>query len=212
MRPAPLLAALPLAALVAGCQSDEARGQAALARLQNRPKAGFVRLVNLSAEKADFFDGTRPLVSAPAPGEASNFSPIKAGDHRLRVGKAEADVRVASDRGTTVILLPDGTTETVTDEARLPSEEANARIVVAKGDGSVADPKAPAIAGPTAVPAGHAPGSVALAPGEYTAAGGSIKVEPKYSYTFLFVPQGGRLKAILLLNTPNQKPGGAGAA
>jgi len=122
-------------------------------------------------------------------------------------------VDLVSEEGTSVILYPSAAPDQIKGEIRKPAASGNVAVYLAKGDGSAKFPAAGIkVAGPSGQIIRSDTKFLTLQPGQYQVGSESVKIEDKLAYTFLFVPQHSRLRAFLMLNTPNEKPGGTGAA
>jgi hypothetical protein len=211
-KPSVLFAVLtPL--LAVGCgQSQAAKEEAAVARLKNRPKAGFVRIVNLSGTPLPIVAKGRPIMAEVPSGGFSRLVAFGAGKGMLKAGTSEVGVDLKPGEGTSVVVFPSSRPEIIDGEVRTPGKE-NVRVVIAKGDGSVPFPSTGVtITGPTATKVDAATKTLSLSLGDYRVGGESVKIEPKCAYTFLLVPFENKWHVFPMLNTANERPAGAGAA
>jgi|GEM_PF-7014620 len=206
--------ALPAALAIGACGEDTSKGEAALARLQATRSPGFLRVVNLTDDVAKVTrkDGAPLFQSIPA-GEFSVLVPLGTKEQRFALNGRPETAVLRSGEGVAMIALPGGKTESVSGLVRRPTDKANVWVVFAKGDGSLASPKAiMAENGGTKTSLGAANGTFTLPQGEYKVLGESVQVAPKMAYTFLFVPLKGKLRPFLMRNTPDDKPVGAGSS
>lgn len=202
------LAGLALAILSSSCSQspEDAKRDAAVQRMMNRPKPGYVRLLNLTSKSADLFDDNRLLNPTIPPGEASRLSPIKAGDVEVIVKFTDKSVKVKvgiqSGIGTTIVMFPDERTEIIGDEPIKPVGDSNIHVAFV-GGGS-----AKATSGGKSVDLSSGKSEYTFTLGEWTVGGPGLSgtarqnVEDKLAYSILIV----RGRPFFLLNTNNDQP------
>lgn len=216
------LCALAMAALgLVGCgpSAEDQKEADAIKRIQNRQQPGSVRALNLGSDSVLLYDRGRQLAQAAETGLANRMMPVGTGKKKVTVGvggtKTDIEVDFESNMGSTIIVGSNGKVLGVLNhEFRHPTDEANVNIFFVNADGSMATSGSATVRGPggaTTLKAGDK--MVALQEGEWTGDGGaSIKIEPKYAYSFVFIQTNGAFKPYLLLNTANDKPAAASAS
>jgi hypothetical protein len=217
---------LVLAAGGTGCgpSEEEQKTTAALERMQNRRKPGFVRVLNLSSDAVQLADGNRTLVSSLASNNSSSLLPLGEGRRTLTLtqdsGTQPVVLEVASQEGTTLVVRTGNKPFHVNGELRYPSDLGNVRVVCLEPNGEVSatDLKLTAT-GLTKVAV--LPGSqvVSLTPGEWTFKGNGVPplkvtIVDKFAYTLLLLRKSGGtgIQSHWMLNTPDEKPSGMAAA
>ena len=122
-------------------------------------------------------------------------------------------VNLISNEGTALILFPDGKTEAVPGESRKPSAAANVAVAVAKGDGSTILPASLAVEGGGAkLSISKDTRTLNLVPGTYRVQGEEAVIAPEHAYTLLFIPMKGKIKTLMMRNSQDSKPVGAGVS
>lgn len=188
-------------------------------KVKARKPPGFVRIINLSGNPVEAFEGTRGLGKAAAH-TSSKPTTLGAGDRSVIIkgGKdPEATVKfsVVTKKVYAVVVWPDGSVSTLPDgTSRLPEDMTNGWIFFADRNGVKSGGKA-SIVTPSGskmdVSAGQ---SMTLAPGVYKSADGTaqIKVESKYSYVFYFFDDGGKTIPAFVINSDDVQAAIAGSA
>ena len=209
----PILVTLgAFASLVGGCKSKE---QMALDQVANRKPPGYVRGINLSPASVMLVDGNRTVGEIPA-NQATAATTLSAGKRTLTAKGAsekKADVSVDSRKVYTAIVWPDGSFSVASEgQPRKPEDMTNAWAmcvgrtgVNTAGSGHIIDPSGKKL------DLKHGQ-TLTLMPGEYKSSDGqvAVKVNPEYSYTILFLEDGGKTRTFILLNSDDRKPAAAG--
>lgn len=201
-----------LVVLGAGCKSKE---QLALEKVAQRKPPGYVRGVNLSDATVTLLDGNRTVGELPG-GRATAATTLSAGKRTLTAKGAEeksAAVEAESRKVYTAIVWPDGEfTVAPEGQPRKPEDMTNGWVMIvgrkgvnSSGSGTLLDPSG------KKMDLKHGQ-TLTLMPGEYKSTDGTmaIKVNPEYSYTILFLEDGGKTRPFILLNSDDRKPAAAG--
>gem|GEM_PF-5191093 len=209
---------LLLPVLIVGCSDP---GQAAQDRIQKLPKAGYVRVANLSGQPISGMTGNIPSGSVQS-GLATAFFPVKPGELRVSykgaaISAFEQKVKVEPAKPLTLVFVPKAAPFEVRDELR---------------DGKDGGPQAQVIylgttGGPATVKFGDVTIGKDIKPGDksegvsikegtgafnVSVAGkslGDFNVAPEvdFSYSIIIAEINGKPEATVLQNTPNRRPG-----
>lgn len=218
MRSVTLASLFAFSALLSGALGcGQSKEDAALARARNRPKPGFVRILNLSGDKATLLSKGRPVNPDVENGESGRLNPEGVGKRRVVVSKKgqeeEVEVDLASEMGHTIIVLPNKNA-IIGGEPRKPVAGKNLHVVFVGPDGTVLENAKP-------VEMGSASGKLSLDPKEhgYEVASGKVsllgktfEVKPNFAYTILVVQSGSSTKPYFMLNTPDDVPAATGTS
>ncbi len=207
------------AILVTGCGSaDDAKGEAAVARLQNRAKPGFIRVLNLTSGSIDVYDKERPISKGIPSQGISAFNPISSGDRKLKVGNKEIKLNLENGVCATIVAYESREPEILLGEVRYADPAGNLQVALAIGDGSKSSFSKKVTGGSAALTVearekGVSPTRYSLDIGEYTVDGQPLSVAKDCSYTILVVPGSKGSGVFALRNTPNleAKMGGIAA-
>jgi len=204
---------------LAGCSGSPSKEEAAVRRLTDRKKPGYVRVLNLTNTLVTLKDGARPMATNVDTDAVSRFQPIGEGKKKLTLdvsGKTtEVEVDVKSEGASTIVFGGDGKVLTViSDETRYPTDVGNVKSWFLSADGSAASAGSATVKGggqTVTLKAGTVDST--LSTGRWDCdLGGTVNVEDKCAYSFIFVQQDGKFKAFLLKNTINDVPTAAGNA
>lgn len=209
----PIVAALgALAVLGGGCKSKE---QIALEKVAARKPPGYVRGVNLSPTKVMLLDGNRTVGEIPG-SSSTSATTLSAGKRTLTAkgtDEKKAEVSVESRMVYTAIVWPDGQfTVAPEGQPRKPEDMTNGWVMFV-GRTGVNSAGVGQVIGPSGKKIDLKHGqTLTLMPGEYKSVDGqtSVKVNSEYSYTILFVEDGGKTRTFILLNSDDRKPAAAG--
>lgn len=202
-------------ALLAGC--GQSKEDAALARMQNRPKPGFVRILNLTGADATLLSRGRPVNPDVKSGESGRMNPEGVGKRTMGIqtkgGEKEVEVELTSEMGHTLVLMPSGHV-LIQGEPRKPAEGKNLHVVFLAADGKF-------LTSGKTVSLTAADGKVELDPKEhaYEVASGSVsllgktfEVKPNFAYTILILQSGSGMKPYFMLNTADDVPAAVGTS
>lgn len=204
--------------LLASCGpgDDQLKADKAVARMQNRPKPGYARVLNLTSMPVIASVQGR-IIAAPAPpNTATRMVPVGTGSQEIVI-KAEGapDVKVqtqlTSNQGTTIVLLPNRTTSQVPGEPRTPDADRNVRLVFLdeKGQKLQSGP-AVTVNGPTPKTFKPSDDAGSLDLGSWSVNGETVTLAKDIAYSFVFIKHGSGYKAFLLQNNNREKPVSAG--
>lgn len=208
------LAALVLLVGLSGCKSRE---EEVMERFRKQKPPGYVRVINLSPNEVDLSDGGRYIGKVPV-GVSRKPTTLAEGQRHLIVKgptESKADIVVETKKVYTAIIWPDGSLSVpASGQPRKPEEGINGWVVFAdkngvktSGSGKVVDPTGSKLD----VTAGQ---GLTLMAGDYKSLDGStvVKINPAYSYTFLFLDQGSKTQLYILINSDDMRPslGGSG--
>ena len=212
-RPPFSLVLISVCAVSLGCGSGaDSRGEEALKRIRNRPSPGYVRVVNLTGARIAVTKNARPLMASVDPDQSSKLVAFAAGKGVIQVDSRPVTIDLKSGEGTTILVYPSTKQDLIASEIRRPGAF-NVKVYFVPGDGSARIPaNGILLSGPTSTKIVVNTESLLLSPGKYTLNGEEIAIEPKFAYTFLFVPWKDKLRPFLMLNTPNERPSGSGAS
>ncbi|MGE0001522.1 MAG: hypothetical protein AB7F50_06305 [Fimbriimonadaceae bacterium] len=202
-------------ALLAGC--GQSKEDAALARMQNRPKPGFVRILNLTGGDASLLSRGRPVNPDVKNGESGRLNPEGVGKRTMGIqtkeGEMDVEVELTSEMGHTLVLMA-SSHALIQGEPRKPVEGKNLYVVFMAADGKL-------INSGNTVPLTAADGKVDLDPKEhaYEVASGSVsllgktfEVKPNFAYTILILQSGREMKPFFMLNTADDVPAAVGTS
>lgn len=215
MRAFPLIVPIVALSLLAGC-SESNRQQEALDRIKNRPKPGYVRILNLRPEPATLLAGERPVNPSVKTGESGKLAPDGVGKRNLFLEyggqKTKLDVELASGIGHTLVLLP-GKHVLLGGEPVKPDQGKNLFVAFVGPEGPIASGKSVTVKtaeGDKTAKAGDGPMDVVSGP--VSCLGKSFDLEPGMAYTLLIHVDGTSMKPYFMLNTANDRPAAAGTA
>ncbi len=209
---------LLLPVLIVGCTDP---GQAAQDRIQKLPKAGYVRVANLSGQPITGMTGNIPS-GAVQSGLATAFFPVKPGELQVSYkGAAIADfeqkVKVEPAKPLTLVFVPKAAPYEVRDELRDGKDGGpQAQVIYLGTTGGAATVKYGDITIGKDIKPGAKSEGVSIKEGtgafNVSVAGkslGDFNVAPEvdFSYSIIIADINGKPEATVLQNTPNRRPG-----
>jgi hypothetical protein len=124
--------------MLAGCAAESSRLESGKA--SDRPKPGFIRLLNLSPGSVAMFDGNRAMVPPVATKSASSFTTFPAGNKIMQIKGQSIDLKVepklSAGTGTLIILGSSGKTSSTIADTRQPESGHNLRLLYLDLEGS----------------------------------------------------------------------------
>lgn len=211
-----LLLAAVIAIAATGCGGPSAE-QAALDRIKNRPKPGYVRILNLRDGPATLLSGERPVNPDVQPGGSGKLAPDGVGKRNLFVEysgqRTKLDVSLVSGEGHTIVLVP-GNYFVVGAEPVKPVDGKNLRVTfVDKSGGEIKSGKSVTVKTAEGEKTATAGGDVLdVVSGNVSCLGVSHTFEPNFAYTLIVVVDKGSMRPYFMLNTANDRPVAAGTA
>ncbi len=126
---------------IVGCNGSES-SVSTTAAAPPKKSPGYTRLVNLTNLPAEIYSKQRLISPAIQPNQACELLPIGTGAQTIRVipgGGKEIQVKLnlASDKGASIILMPDMTTKVIENEERYASTSSNTHIVPVEAGGTM---------------------------------------------------------------------------
>jgi len=212
----PVLISLPV--LIVGCSDP---GQAAQDRIQHLPKAGYVRVANLSGQPISGTTGNIPS-GALQSGLATAFFPVKPGDLAVSYKGAGIDafdqkVKVEPAKPLTLVFVPKAPPFEVRDEFRDGKDggpqaqviylgTAGAPATVKYGDVTIGKDIKPGDKS-EGISIKQGTGSFNVSVGGKSAGDFGVQPEVDFSYSIIIANINGKPEVAVLQNTPNRRPG-----
>jgi len=204
--------------LVVGCSDP---GQAAQERIQKLPKAGYVRVANLSGQPITGMTGNIPSGSVQS-GLSTAFFPVKPGEVTIAYKGAgieafDQKVKVEAAKPLTLVFVPKAAPFEIQDEFRDGKDGGpQAQVIYLGTTGAPATVKFGDVTIGKDVKPGDKSDGVSIKEGtgafNVTVAGkslGDYNVAPEvdFSYSIIIATINGKPEATVLQNTPNRRPG-----
>jgi hypothetical protein len=198
----------------AGCGGDN-KAENAVARITERKNPGYVRVLNLTKGDIEIWTKNRHVTGTVTSMEATDMFPLGLGDQTVRFEyegkKLEVKANYVSEKGNSIILMPDHTTKIIENEQRYATSEANIHIVPVDLGGKL--PATVNFSGGDTKSVPVKDSMILLNQGSINCPDGStIVVKEKISYSLFIVATPNKVVYILGKNASDKKPLAAGTA